>query len=157
MSQFSGIATNNAVNAGIQQASSTGNRFSEMTSEEFVKIIFTELTNQDPLQPNDTGALLEQLNSIRSIEADISLEQKLEALVLENQLASAGNLIGRFVGGLTDDAQRVAGRVVSVLRQDDEVTLELDGGWQVKVDQIEMIVDEDELAQQNPQQPATPA
>ena len=44
-------------------------RFNELASEDFIQIIFTELTNQDPLAPNDTSALLDQLNSIRSIES----------------------------------------------------------------------------------------
>ena len=34
---------------------------SDLATEDFVKIIFTELGNQDPLQPSDSKALLEQL------------------------------------------------------------------------------------------------
>ena len=116
-------------------------RFSEMSSEDFIQIIFTELTNQDPLEPNDTSALLEQLNSIRSIESDIELTNKLEALVTENQISSAANMIGKFIGGLTDDAQRVAGYVVSAIRQGDEISLELDNGWFVKAENVETIID----------------
>jgi hypothetical protein len=63
----------------------TPNRFNEMTSEDFMKIIFTELENQDPLQPNDTSALLDQLGSIRSIESDVKLTEQLQALVRENR------------------------------------------------------------------------
>ena len=37
-------------------------------SEEFLKIILTELTSQDPLSPNDTSALLDQISTIRSIK-----------------------------------------------------------------------------------------
>ena len=37
-------------------------RFNDMSSEEFMKIIFTELQQQDPFKPNDSSALLEQLN-----------------------------------------------------------------------------------------------
>jgi flagellar hook assembly protein FlgD len=47
-------------------APATSSRFSEMSSEDFMKIIFTELQSQDPFKPNDSGALLEQMNSIRS-------------------------------------------------------------------------------------------
>ena len=60
--------------AGVQTGGVGGSSgFSAMDSEEFVKIIFTELQNQDPFQPNDSSALLEQLNSIRSIESDMAL------------------------------------------------------------------------------------
>ncbi len=82
-------------------------RFSEMKTEDFIRIIFTELSNQDPFSPNDSGALLDQLNSIRSIESDIELVSRLDALVFQNQLGAAANLIGKFVDGLTADKQQV--------------------------------------------------
>ena len=136
----------NATSAvGFNPRNDNASRFNEMTSEDFIRIIFTELQNQDPLNPSDTSAVLEQLNSIRSIESDIQLTAKLESLVTENQLASAGTMIGKFVGGLTDDAQRVAGYVVSVVRQDDEIYVELDNGWFVRVDNVETIIDPDLL------------
>ena len=116
-------------------------RFSEMATEDFIRIIFTELTNQDPLQPNDTSALLDQLNSIRSIESDMEMTRKLESLVTENQLASASNMIGKFIGGLTGDFNRVTGYVVSAIRQGDDIFLELDTGWIVPVENVETVID----------------
>src|SRR5687768_10516513 len=98
-----------AAGAGIGGAGGIPNAFNELSSEEFVKIIFTELSNQDPLKPNDSSALLEQMSSLRSIQSDIELSQKLEALVTQNQLASAGGLIGKFITGYTDTFQRVEG------------------------------------------------
>lgn len=131
----------NATSAiGFNQRNEGSSRFNEMSSEDFIRVIFTELQNQDPLDPSDTSSLLEQLNSIRSIESDIQLTAKLEKLVTENQLASAGTMIGKFVGGLTDDAQRVAGYVVSVVRQSDEIYVELDNRYFVRVDNVETII-----------------
>ena len=74
-----------------------GDAFSDLSSEDFVKIIFTELQAQDPLAPNDTSAVMEQISTLRSIQSDIELTDKLEAIVSQNQLASAGGLIGAFV------------------------------------------------------------
>ena len=68
--------------AGSGAPAATGSRFNELSSEEFIKIIFTELQNQDPFKPNDSGALLEQLNSIRSIESDIEMSNRLGAGVV---------------------------------------------------------------------------
>lgn len=115
-------------------------QFSKMSSEDFIKIIFTELSNQDPFQPNDSTALLEQLDSIRSIESDLKLTDQLHSLVSENQLASASTMIGKFIGGLTEDNNRVAGLVVSVIRQGQSVNLELDNGWLVPISGVETIV-----------------
>jgi len=134
------ISAFNPADAALQQ-SQVPSQFSKMSSEDFIRIIFTELSNQDPFQPNDSAALLEQLDSIRSIEADIKLTDQLQSLVFENQLASASAMIGKFIGGLTASNDRVAGYVVSVIRQGDEVNLELDNGWVVPIGGVETVID----------------
>ena len=130
-----------AINAltGAPTTSPTSSRFNELSSEEFIKIIFTELQNQDPFKPNDSGALLEQLNSIRSIESDIEMSNRLESIVFQNQMSSAGGLIGKRVAGLTADAERVGGTVKSVARTGDEIALVLDNGWIIPMDNVEYI------------------
>ena len=133
-------------------ASAVPNRFSEMETEDFIRIIFTELTNQDPLQPNDTGALLDQLNSIRSIESDMMLTGKLEALVTENQLAAASGMIGRLIEGRTENFQRVQGFVVTAKREGDDISLELDTGWRVPIENVETIVDPRIFASAQPEE-----
>ena len=141
---------------GPATRASTPSRFSEMSTEDFIRIIFTELSSQDPFQPNDSAALLEQLNSIRSIESDMQLTERLESLVSENQLASASGMIGKFIGGLTEDNNRVAGFVVSVIRQGDNITLELDNGWLVPITGVETVIDPD-LLPEDPEPPAPAA
>ncbi|MDA0295220.1 MAG: hypothetical protein O3A19_08100 [Planctomycetota bacterium] len=122
-------------------AGSGVNRFNEMSSEDFMQIIFTELQQQDPFEPNDSSALLDQLNSIRQIESDISMTEKLEDIVFQNQLGSAGNLLGKAVQGILPSGDSVAGTVLSVVRQGDSVSLELSSGWMLPMDNVEVIVD----------------
>jgi flagellar basal-body rod modification protein FlgD len=114
-------------------------RFNDMSSEEFMKIIFTELQQQDPFKPNDSSALLEQLNSIRSIESDLQMGEKLESIVFQNQLSSAGGLIGKRVGGLSTENTRVAGTVKSVSRVGDQIGLLLHNNWVIPMDNVEYI------------------
>ena len=130
-----------AINAltGAPTTSGTTSRFNELSSEEFIKIIFTELQNQDPFKPNDSGALLEQLNSIRSIESDIEMSNRLESIVFQNQMSSAGGLIGKRVAGLTAESERVGGVVKSVARTGDEIALVLENGWIIPMDNVEYI------------------
>lgn len=118
-------------------------RFGEMTSEDFVRVIFAELANQDPFQPNDTGALLDQLNSIRSIESDLKLINQLETLVSENQLATASNLLGKFVNGLDENNFRVEGFAVAVVRERDQVILEIDTGERLPFNNVQKVIDVD--------------
>ncbi len=124
---------------GTALRSTTPNGFSSLSSEDFMRIMFTQLANQDPFEPSDSSALLEQMNSIRSIEANIDLMERLDTLVFENKLSSAANLIGKEIQGLTADGARVTGTVATVLRQRDDIVLELDTGWRLPVDNIEVI------------------
>lgn len=131
---------------GSALAVSPSNGFSDLTSEDFVRIMFTELTNQDPLAPNDSQALLEQMSSLRSIQSDLDLQNKLDAVVTQNQLASAANLIGDYVVGLTEQSERVADFVVSVSRTTDGPVLNLESGYKIPFDGVIEIIDGDALA-----------
>lgn len=142
---MSQISTFNPLEATTSTRSAPTSRFSEMSSEDFIKIIFTELTNQDPLKPSDSSALLQQMSSIRSIESDIKLTDQLNALVSQNQLSAAGSMIGKFIGGVTADNNRVAGFVVAVSRENDSVNLELDNGWTVPIKNVEKLIDPSQL------------
>lgn len=133
--------------AGAIGGNTGSNRFNELSSEDFMKIIFTELQQQDPFEPNDSSALLEQLNSIRAIESDIDLTENLKSIVFQNQLATAGNLIGKTIEGLTATNDRVVGNVFAVIREGENVTLQLDTGWEVPADNVQVIVDPNSLPQ----------
>ena len=72
-----------AVSAATQSGESIATidkGFGALDSDEFTKLILTELGNQDPLEPNDTKALLEQLSIIRSIESDTKLNDTLKEM-----------------------------------------------------------------------------
>lgn len=120
---------------------SSTNGFNSITSEDFVRIMFSELANQDPLSPSDSKAVLDQVSSIRSIESNLKLSKKLDALVSQNELASAGTLIGKFVSGLTDEGSRVGDLVLSVSATRDGATLNLASGDRVRMSRVEEIVD----------------
>jgi flagellar basal-body rod modification protein FlgD len=116
-------------------ASSGG--FSALSSEDFAKIIFTELSKQDPLQPNDTNALLEQISMIRSIEADQNLSDRLGSLVGQNEFSNAATLIGRRIEGLNEINLRVSGVVRSVARTNQGPVLTLTDGSRVAMSRID--------------------
>ncbi len=120
-------------------ASKTGNAYSSLTSEEFVKIMFSELSNQDPLKPNDSNALLQQMANLRSIESDLSLQTKLTSLVSQNEFASASGLIGQQISGVSVDNARVGGTVASVLRTSDGPVITLKNGERVAFKNIDQV------------------
>jgi len=119
--------------------SSVGGSFGELTSEEFVRVMISELANQDPFDPQDSSALLEQFSSLRNIESQLSLQDQIGALVLQNQIAGAGALIGKLVAGLDASNDLVDGLVTSVRIENDTVMLELDTGKTLAMDRVTQI------------------
>ena len=114
--------------------------FSTLTSGEFLEIIFTELQNQDPLEPNDTSDMLDQLSTLRSIESDTQMVDSLQRMVSQSELAAAAGLIGSLVSGITLDNRRVADLVVSVSMTPDGPVLNMFDGSRMFFNNIDEIV-----------------
>lgn len=121
-------------------ASST-DAFSAMSSVDFLEIIFSELTNQDPLAPNETKDLLEQISTIRAIESDLSLAEELQTMVRQNEITSSSSLVGKFVTGKTSSNTEVAGFVDSVSITREGIKINLSSGYSVDLDAVEEIID----------------
>lgn len=132
MSAISDFSTSNPV-------SSTDDAFNSLSSAEFLQIIFTELQNQDPLEPQDTNAMLNQLSALRSIESDQNMVDSLENLVSQNEFAAASQLIGSLVSGISLDNQRVADLVISVSQSSQGPVLNLFDGSRMLFDQVDEI------------------
>ena len=130
----------NAVDAIGSSAPAQPSAVSGLTSDEFFQLIFAELSSQDPLEPNDTNALLEQIANIRSIQSDDDLSKRLTDLVGQNELASGAGLIGKLVSGLSETSQRVSGLVQSVSKTEDGVVLNLVGGTRVPMASVDQVL-----------------
>jgi flagellar basal-body rod modification protein FlgD len=72
----------------------------------FLKLLTTQLQNQDPLNPMENEAFVSQLAEFSSVEGIKGMQASLETMVTSmrsDQLLSGANLVGRSVGlGSTD-------------------------------------------------------
>jgi flagellar basal-body rod modification protein FlgD len=118
-------------------ASATG--YSAMSAQDFTKLIFAELARQDPTNPTDTNALLQQISMIRNIQSDVDLSANLKTLVNQNELASASNMIGLSISGVSVANERVTDTVKSVSRTSDGTVLNLLGGGRVRMSNVDTI------------------
>lgn len=125
-----------SANSGLASGATQANRLGELDSQEFLGIMLAELQAQDPLEPNDTNAMVQQLSSIRSIESDLNLAEKLESLVADNRLASATSLVGRRVEGVNESGESIIGTVGAVRTQDGSPTLLLQDGSTMPLDRL---------------------
>jgi flagellar basal-body rod modification protein FlgD len=107
----------NSVGSQTGTASSTTDAFQKLDTSTFLKLLVTELSNQDPLEPMSSSEIVNQVSQIRSIQASTQLTTTLEAVLLGQNVATASSLLGRTITGLTDDSKSVTGQVdrVSVI------------------------------------------
>src|SRR5919197_1169515 len=98
----------------------------ELKTEDFIKMMITQLQNQDPLEPAKNQELLAQMSQIGQLQSSTALTESLKSLVLQNNLGAAGNLIGKTVQGMDDQGAPIDGIVNSVRVEKDNVFLELD-------------------------------
>ncbi len=128
-----------AIDAASTVGTSRG--FAELSSEQFMNVLITELQNQDPLDPQDTTALLEQLSSLRSIESQSNLQERLADLVKQNEVSAASNMIGKLVQGVDSTNSNTVGLVTSVRVTNEGVFLELDNGRTMSMNQVAAITE----------------
>lgn len=118
---------------------SSGGGMSALTADDFTKIILTELSNQDPLKPNDTNALLEQMATLRSIQSNMDLSQHLTQITNQNSFSAAASMIGKSVTGYNTDLERVTDEVLSVSLTTDGVMLNLKSQGKMPMSLLETV------------------
>lgn len=94
--------------------------FEALKTEDFVKILIAQLSNQNPLEPLDNNQLLEQVSAINSLSASSQLVDTLNGLALNQGLGAASSLIGREVTAKVG-GKEVTGIVEKAVVEDGEV------------------------------------
>src|SRR3954454_22970179 len=91
-------ATSAAASAAPAAPNSTGTLTSNFN--DFLKLLMTQLQNQDPTSPMDTNAFTSQLVQYASVQQQISANTNLTTLIQatqSNTMLQAGALVGRTV------------------------------------------------------------
>jgi flagellar basal-body rod modification protein FlgD len=118
----------------------------ELKTEDFIKMMITQLQNQDPLEPAKNQELLAQMSQIGQLQSATSLQESLKGMVLQNQIGSASALIGKKVQGLDSQDDPITGLVNSVKVGSDGVSLELDSGKSLLLSRVTQIAPPTNLA-----------
>jgi flagellar basal-body rod modification protein FlgD len=100
-------------------AGSRVNSLEDLDINQFLQLMISELTNQDPLNPMDNTQLVQQLGHIREIAATNQLTGTLSSMQVGQSLTTASNLLGKNVSALTEDGENIEGVV-------DRVTVAVD-------------------------------
>ena len=106
---------------------------------DFIKLMVTQLQNQDPTQPANSDQLLSQMSQIGQLQSSTDLQTTLASMLSQSQVGAAGNLIGKSVQGINDKGGTVSGTVDSVLVQSGQVYLQLHDGTQLQMGNVSKI------------------
>src|SRR5215207_10413499 len=109
---ISGVGSTSGSTGGSGSVGSKKNF--ELKTEDFIKMMITQLQNQDPMEPAKNQELLAQMSQIGQLQSATTLQESLQGMVTQNQIGSAAALIGKNVQGLDTNDDPVTGVVTSV-------------------------------------------
>lgn len=98
-----------AVTSSPQSASSASN----LTTQDFLKVLLTQLTYQDPLKPLDNQQFMAQLAQFTTLQQTQQLNEGVAQLLANQASLQSVGLIGRTVDFTTSSGQ-VTGTVVGL-------------------------------------------
>jgi len=111
--------------------------------DEFIKILMTQLQNQDPLSPMEDRDFIAQMATFSSLEQMMNMASSIDTLV-QNQLISPviqySHMIGKEVSyeATNEDGKKeiISSNVVAVSHKNGWAMLELENGEKVYADSI---------------------
>ena len=138
MSTTSGITGNSSSSSSTTAAS---NSSTNLTTQDFITMMVTQLQNQDPLNPTSSQDLLQQESAIGALQASTDTQTAMSAISQQTQIGSASSLIGKSVTGIDTANNSVSGVVNSVSVSSSAATLNLDDGSSVALSNISSITE----------------
>jgi len=117
MATVGGTSGTNTSGTSGSSSSSSKNQVHDLKDldiNQFLQLMVSELTHQDPLNPMDNTQLVQQIGELRSIAASDQLTSTLQAVQTQQSLTTASSLIGKQVTALNADNEDVTGTITSV-------------------------------------------
>lgn len=125
------VGSSTAANAATSAASSsTSTNGTSVDYQSFLKLLVTEMKNQDPTKPMDSTQYMAQLASFSNVEQATITNSKLDQLLNTSALSQADSVIGHT---LTSPDGSVSGTVKSVTLTSSGLTATLNDGSTVDI------------------------
>jgi flagellar basal-body rod modification protein FlgD len=96
----------------------------------FLKLLVTEMKNQDPTKPMESTEYVAQLANFSNVEQNVRTNAKLDQIMQISVVSQAGSLVGKT---LTNADGTVTGKIEQVRILDDGLVAVLEGGEEVVV------------------------
>ena len=115
----------NATNNNMTNNSNFAANKASVDYNSFLKLLVTQMRNQDPTEPMDATQYVSQLATFSNVEQAVQMNSKLEMLIANTSLTQAEGWIGRT---LTNADGSISGVVKSVTIQPNGMLAELENG-----------------------------
>ena len=105
---------NNAANAQSGNDTNIPVPTQGLSQQDFLKLLVTQMTSQDPMKPTDSQDLLSQMTQFSTLNANTALQTQLAQMQTLNEFSQAGSLLGKQVTLQLDDTTTAQGLVTDV-------------------------------------------
>ena len=117
-----------ALDAARQARAAAAGPAQEMNEEVFLKLLVTQLQNQDPSSPMDTNQMVSQAAQLSMTETLNGISKTLQTQTAASSMSTAAALIGQDVEWMDASTGEVSnGTVTGALFQNGETRLEIEG------------------------------
>jgi flagellar basal-body rod modification protein FlgD len=109
--------------------------FNGLNADTFMKLLIAQLQNQDPTQPVGNSELLQQLSTMRNLQASVELSDTLKTLTANQQVTAGASFLGKVITGTNASEQEVSGVADRVFLSGGELTIGI-GNEHVSVSKV---------------------
>lgn len=116
-------------------STSSVSSLSNVTADQFLQLLVTQLQNQDPLNPVDSSSFLSGIASLDTVDSISNLNASFSSMLQLEQLTSGSSLIGQTVAYTTGSGAAASGTVTGISVQNGQFMVDI-GNTQVGLSQI---------------------
>ena len=119
---------NNQTTNAVSSSKTTTLTTNTLGKDDFLKLLTTQLRNQDPLSPMNNEQFIAQMAQISTLESTQDMGKQLTSLINAQQRTQALQMVGHDVQYLPEGSDAVqTGRVSAVLLLNDSPVLMING------------------------------
>ncbi len=111
----------------------------KVTHTDFLKLLTTQLTNQDPLNPMQDIDFTAQLAQLQALDEQMAMTKSMQAMRQDAQLQAGTNMIGKYISGTDTNGLAANGMVERVTQSDGTIYVELSNKQKVEVSTVSNI------------------
>jgi len=111
----------------------------KVSHDDFLKLLVTQLTTQDPLNPMQDIDFLGQLAQLQALDEQMAMTKSMTAMRLDSQFQAGTSMIGKFVSGHDAYGGEIAGMVTRVVQRDGEIMVEMANGQRLGIGSVQNV------------------